>query len=66
MQVPSATLPTLTSGSVLRSAQQQPLLAADLISKTVESLAQVQSMPAPAQTAVQTGYSKATRIDVTA
>jgi hypothetical protein len=38
---------------VLHAAQQQPHLAADLISKTVQSLAQAPSLRSPAEVIVQ-------------
>ncbi|MGD9950331.1 MAG: hypothetical protein AB7U29_17905 [Desulfobulbus sp.] len=53
MQIASMSQNNSANQSVLKTANQQPRLAADLISKTVESLMQTQSMPTPAQPVTQ-------------
>ncbi len=49
MQITSTASAQSGSQSVLKAANQQPHLAADLINRTIESLMQAQNMQTPAQ-----------------
>lgn len=54
MQVASIAKAQQGSQSILKSANQQPQLAADLISKTIASMMQAQSVQTPAQPVTST------------
>ena len=50
MQITGSSNPKVAfSGSVLRVANEQPQLAAELISKAIESMTQTQNVQSPAQ-----------------
>ena len=54
MQVASIAMAQQGSLSILKSANQQPQLAADLISKTIASMMQAQNVQSPAQPVTST------------
>jgi len=67
MQISSVSPLQSESLSILKAANQQPSLAGDLISRTVESLMQAQSMQSPAQPVAQpAGNTVGTTIDIIA
>ncbi|MBV5344294.1 MAG: hypothetical protein JZU63_01500 [Rhodoferax sp.] len=56
MQITGSSNPKVAfSGSVLRAANEQPQLAADLISKAIESMTQTQRVQLPAQPVTASG-----------
>lgn len=67
MQIASVSQAKSTNQSILKAANQQPHLAADLISKTVESLLQAQSLQTPVQSVGQSNATlPGTTISITA
>jgi hypothetical protein len=56
----------LISGSVLRTANEQPQLAGELISKAVASMMQTQNVQTPAQPVAAAGLETGTIINTTA
>jgi hypothetical protein len=67
MQIASVAPTTVASQSILRAANEQPHLAADLISKTVESLLQAQVVQTPVQSVpTVNGISSGSLIDINA
>lgn len=68
MQITGSSNPKVAfSGSVLRVANEQPQLAADLISKAIESMTQIQNVQSPAQPVTASGkIATGTIVNITA